>query len=95
MDAERAAAQMAESLRTGGIAIGTSRTPQFGDWLRGIWTSERNPIRDGRYVKTVKRTGNFNRGTFYELTDEHGKFWQFPADATVFIETPVRRGKPA
>jgi hypothetical protein len=89
MDAERKIAQMEEALLTGGIAVGTSRQPQFGDWLRGIWASQNNPIRDGRYVKTVRRTGRLNHGTFYELTDGHGKFWRFTASETVFIEPPT------
>jgi len=88
MDAERTAAQMAEALQTGGLAVGTDRTPKFGEWLRGIWASPSNPIRDGRYVRTVRRTGILNPGTFYELTDGQGKFWQFEAKATVFIEAP-------
>lgn len=82
---------MAEALQTGGLAIGIDRQPIFGEWLRGIWASETNPIRDGRYVRTVTRTGGLNRGTWYELTDGHGKFWQFEASATVFIEAPNDR----
>ena len=88
MDAEHKASVMAEALQTGGIAIGTSRTPTFGEWMRGIWASPRNPHRDGMYVKTVRRAGNFNHGTFYELTNGKGKFWQYMASETVFIDTP-------
>ena len=56
--------------------------PKFGDWIRGNFASERNPIRDGMYVRTVRRTGKFNPGKFYELTDGKGKFWQFQAEET-------------
>lgn len=80
-----ATAQMAEALKNGGIAAGDTRQPKFGDWMRGIWASPDNPIRDGMYVKTVRRRGKLNQGTFYELTDGKGKFWQFEAEATVFI----------
>lgn len=88
MDAEYVAETMNKALSTGGTARGDSRTPKFGEWMRGIWASEKNPIRDGQYVRTVKRTGRLNPGTFYELTDGKGKFWNFPANATVFIDTP-------
>lgn len=88
MDAERTAEVMAEALRTGGTAAGTSRTPKFAEWMRGIWAAKSNPIRDGMYVRTVRRTGRMNPGTFYELTDGKGEFWQYPAGSTVFIEAP-------
>ena len=87
-DAERKAEVMAEALRTGGTASGTSRPPKFGDWMRGIWASVSNPQRDGMYVRTVLRTGRMNPGTFYELTNGNGEFWQYPAGSTVFIEAP-------
>lgn len=61
------------------------REPAFGEWMRGIHASVDNPIRDGMYVKTIVRTGRLNPGKFYELTDGKGRFWQFPAEGTVFI----------
>jgi len=93
MDAERAAAQMAEALQTGGLAVGTDRTPKFGEWLRGIWASPRNPHRDGMYVRTVRRTGRLNPGVWYELTDGKGAFWQYEAKGAVFIEAPNDLGQ--
>jgi len=64
----------------------SDRTPRFGEWMRGIYASETNPIRDGMYVRTITRTGRLNHGTFYELTDGNGKFWSYPAASTVFLE---------
>jgi hypothetical protein len=57
--------------------------PVFGEWFRGIWAGENNPLRDGRYVRTIRRTGRCNPGTFYELTDGKGRFWQFEAKETL------------
>ena len=57
--------------------------PKFGEWLRGIYASERNPLRDGMYVRTVRRTGRCNPGKYYELTDGNGKFWMYPATSTI------------
>jgi hypothetical protein len=86
----RHAEVLAEALACPGTGpVGDSRTPMFGDWLRGIWAGSANPQRDGRYVRTVRRTGRMNPGTFYELTDGRGSFWQYPATSTVFIQTPA------
>lgn len=57
--------------------------PAFGDRIRGIWAGEKNPQRDGMYVRTVRRTGRCNPGTFYELTDGKGRFWQYEAADTL------------
>jgi hypothetical protein len=84
---ERHARVLAEALACPGAGpAGDSRAPVFGEWLRGIWAGDRNPQRDGRYVRTVRRTGRMNPGTFYELTDGRGSFWQYPAESTVFIQ---------
>lgn len=88
MDTERYAERMAEALRGGGIAAGTARIPVFGEWMRGIWASDQNPQRDGMYVKTIRRSGRFNPGTFYELTNGRGSFWTYPDASTVFIAPP-------
>lgn len=60
------------------------RQPKLGEWLRGIYASENNPIRDGMYVETVTRTGRVNPGKFYRLTNGKGKFWNFPIDSVIF-----------
>ena len=57
--------------------------PKFGDWFRGVHASESNPQRDGMYVRTIRRSGRFNAGTFYELTDGKGNFWQYPVGSTI------------
>ena len=67
------------------LAHGDSRSPVFGEPIRGIWASSDNPIRDGFYVETVRRTGRLNPGVWYKLTDKHGKFWSFLASETVFL----------
>jgi len=58
------------------------KEPKFGDWIRGIYASKENPIRDGMYVETKRRTGRSNPGKFYRLTDGKGKFWEFEAKHT-------------
>lgn len=61
------------------------RQPKLGDWMRGIYASVGNPIRDGMYVETIVRTGRLNHGKFYRLTNGNGKFWMFPAEGTIFL----------
>lgn len=60
--------------------------PKFGEWLRGIYASERNPLRDGMYVRTIRRTGRCNPGTYYELTDGKGNFWQYPRESVIRLD---------
>ena len=64
---------------------GNTRPPQFGELMRGVWASKTNPQRDGMFVRTVRRTGRVNNGTWHELTDGKGKFWQYEAKSTVFL----------
>lgn len=64
---------------------GNTRPPKFGEWMRGVWASKSNPHRDGMFVRTVRRTGRVNNGTWHELTDGKGNFWQYEAKSTVFL----------
>lgn len=64
---------------------GDSRKPRFCEWIRGIWASETNPCRDGMYVETIKQTGRLNPGIWYRLTDGKGKFWQYEAKDTLYL----------
>jgi hypothetical protein len=61
------------------------REPVFGEWLRGIYASERNPRRDGMYVETIRRTGRMNPGKAYRCTDGKGDFWEYPHDSVIFL----------
>ena len=67
---------------------GLTSKPKFGEWLRGIYASESNPQRDGMYVRTIRRTGRMNPGTFYEMTDGNGRFWQYPAQSVERVAAP-------
>jgi hypothetical protein len=69
----------------GRLAVGDTRKPKFGEKIRGIWAGDDNPIRDGMYVETIRRTGRVNRGIWYRLTNGKGKFWEFEAKDTVFL----------
>jgi len=62
------------------------RKPKFGEWMRGIYAAPDNPIRDGLYVRTKVCRGRLNPGTYYQLTDGRGKFWEFRASDTIFLE---------
>ena len=53
-----------------------SRTPRFGQKVTNSVASESNPHRTGTFVRVVHVTGRMNRGTWWELTDERGVFWQ-------------------
>ena len=72
---------------------GNSRAPKFGELMRGVWASKTNQQRDGMFVRTVRRTGRVNNGTWHELTDGKGKFWQYEAKSTVFL-TPNAGSEP-
>lgn len=50
--------------------------PRFGDLICNGWASENNPTRVGAFVRRGVRTGNLNRGPYWELTDGKGKFWE-------------------
>lgn len=52
---------------------------QFGDVLENGWASDLNPQKRGFFVKQGVRTGRLNPGPYVEITDGHGKFWQFSA----------------
>lgn len=72
-----------------------AQTPKFGDWMRGIYASEKNPLRDGMFVRTIRRTGRCNPGTYYELTDGKGRFWQYPRESAVMLDGSTRAQAPA
>jgi len=61
--------------------------PKFGDRMRGTYASVKNPQRDGFYVRTIRRRGKMNAGTFYELTDGAGNFWEYPVESTIMRDT--------
>ena len=84
---ERREKRRREASELSGLLSGDSRKPKFGEWIRGIWASEDNPIRDGMYVETMRRRGRMNPGTFYRLTDGKGKFWEFEASDTLYLDT--------
>ena len=69
---------------------GNSRPPKFGDPMRGVWASASNPQRDGLYVRTIRRNGRqTNPGTWYQMTDSNGRFWEYQAKDTVFLTPNV------
>lgn len=50
---------------------------QFGQMVVNTMASMSNPQRAGRFVKVVRRRhGLMNSGTWWELTDGRGHFWQ-------------------
>jgi hypothetical protein len=73
---------------------GDTRAPKFGEWMRGVYASASNPHRDGMFVRTERRTGRFNPGTWHELTDGNGNFWSYPANCTVFLAPPTQPAEP-
>lgn len=67
------------------LVIGNERKPVFGEWMRGIYAGIKNPLRDGMYVETIRRSGRVNHGTWYRLTDGKGNFWEYESRDTVFL----------
>ena len=55
--------------------------PKFGDIIENGWASADNPIRFGVFVRSKKRRGRFNPGTYYLLTDTKGKHWEIGGQA--------------
>lgn len=51
-------------------------TPTFGDQLLNIFAGESNPHRIGIFVR-VRRIprGRVNAGTWWQMTDGKGRFW--------------------
>lgn len=64
--------------------------PTFGQWFTNIVASKDNPQRHGMYVRTTRRAGRMNAGTFYELTDGQGAFWECPEGNVVPCEGETR-----
>lgn len=63
--------------------------PTFGDQVEGIHAAAENPQKFGTFVEAIRRTGRFNKGVFYRVTDECGAFWEYPAESCI-----VHRRKP-
>lgn len=80
-------ARMTEMIAATGYERGDLRVPIFGEQIMGIWASETNPQRVGRYVETIRRTGRLNPGVWYRLTDGRGRFWMYEASQTLFVPT--------
>lgn len=50
-------------------------TFKFGELVRNVYASERNPTRDGFFVREFVRRGRLNPGHICEVTNGKGKFW--------------------
>lgn len=66
--------------------INNGRKPEFGDLLMNPWAGERNPTRTGVFVSEYRRSGRFNPGHFYKMTDKSGKFWDNWSYNCVFVD---------
>jgi hypothetical protein len=51
-------------------------TPKFGQTVINHWASDSNPRRVGMFVRQGAWIGRMNRGTYWELTDGRGDFWE-------------------
>ena len=50
--------------------------PRFGERFTNLMASEANPHRTGTFVRVIYRRGRMNPGTWWEMTDERGGFWE-------------------
>lgn len=66
--------------------INKGRKPKFGDRMRNPWAGEINPHRDGFFVKATRRTGKFNPGLWYQMTDGKGEFWESNGKSMFFLD---------
>ena len=63
------------------------RVPKFGEWVRCTYASESNPHRRGMFVRVIRRTGRvMNPGTWWELTNGKGDFWETTPDSAETLE---------
>jgi hypothetical protein len=53
---------------------------KFADYVENIAASFDNPIKYGRFVRIVNRTGRLNAGKFVEYIDDHGETHLTPPD---------------
>jgi hypothetical protein len=53
---------------------------KFADHVENIAASEENPIKRGRFIRIVRRTGRVNAGTFVEYIDDRGETHLTPPD---------------
>ena len=81
--------QREQEHKANALRINAGRKPKFGDLMRNPWASERNPQRDGYFVRKRSQGGTFNPGEYYEFTDKNGKFWETEAKYAFFIGEAV------
>jgi hypothetical protein len=51
-------------------------SPRFGDRVVNTAASDRNPTKQGVFVRRVVKSGTVNPGAWWELTDGQGHFWR-------------------
>ncbi|MNK92719.1 hypothetical protein D3C87_1128520 [compost metagenome] len=78
--------QRVEAMRSHTETVNAGRQPRFGDRMRNLWAGERNPHRDATFIRVVHRSGRFNPGKWYEMTDEMGKTWLQAPEGLIFLE---------
>ncbi|WP_175183469.1 hypothetical protein [Achromobacter ruhlandii] len=78
--------QREEAMRAHTEAINAGRLPKFGDRMRNLWAGESNPRRDATFVRRLRRTGQTNPGTWYEMTDERGDMWLSKPESLIFCD---------
>lgn len=66
--------------------VNKGRRPQYGDRMRNPWAGDKNPTRDGVFVKSGYRAGMTNHGPWYQFTDCNGKFWETRTNCVIFID---------
>jgi hypothetical protein len=66
----------------------TAGKPRFGDKVRNPWTEPDNPLHLSTFVRVVHRNGHMNPGTWWEVTDGKGRFWQLKAEDSELIPAP-------
>ncbi len=59
----------------------------FGDVVATIGVSIDNPIAMGTFVRVFPRREKMNPGTYGEVTDGNGHFWEVPIDSLSLVET--------
>ena len=58
-----------------------TKKPKFGDVLTNPHASDRNPRKQGIFVREFRRTGRMNPGITWEFTDGKGDFWEIGKEA--------------
>ena len=67
---------------------------RFGDRITNISAGDKNPLKNGLFVREYVRRGRVNAGRTIEMTDGNGRFWEVFARSIVPAQTKQEASGP-